>query len=163
MTKEDIRQRALEEFDKAQELEYKIGKFIVITAFIVELLNLVPGTLMGNLWLCPSLDNDFNAVLGRLLPTLGFVFAICALNGHSFCRYCLSAIYCINLFSIGLNLPLFISEFGAVMRSQAPSKYLMIFFMVTTVICLTYNMIMCISMLTSKNVSNYMYTKSTKG
>ena len=164
MTNEDIKQKALDDFDKAQELEYKIGRFIVITALIFEIINLIPGTIFGNLWFCPgALNTPFIIVLSRLLPTLGLVFSICAYKGFPVGRYCLAVIYGINLFRIGINLPVVLGEFPALLKTDHSVVLpTLIILSVVIVLSLAYNMIMCISMVASKNVSNYMYTKLTK-
>ncbi len=158
------KEKALNAFDKAQELEYKIGRFIVITALIVEIINLIPGTIFGNLWLCPGAFNTpFFSVLSRLLPTLGLAFSICAFKGFPVGRYCLAGIYGINIFRIGINLPLVIGEFPIILETNYNGILtVLIVVSIISVLCLVYNITMCISMLVSKNVSNYMYVKLTK-
>ena len=158
------KEKALNDFDKAQELEFKVGRFIVITALIFEIINLIPGTVFGNLWICPgALNTPFFYVISRLFPTLGLVFAICAFKGLPIGRYCLAVIYGLNVFRIGINLPNVLGEFPILWETDNNSVLTaLIILSVITVLCLVYNIIMCISMLVSKNVSNYMYVKLTK-
>lgn len=160
MTKEDIKRKALDDFDKAQELEYKIGRFIVVTALIFEILNLIPGTIFGNLWITPTGFTDFH-IISRLLPILGLVFTLCAFNGYPFGRYLMAVIYGLNTARVALSLPIFFDSINEALRLPEIPPVIIIS-IITTVLCLTYNMIMCISMIASKNVSNYMYTKLTK-
>lgn len=154
------------EFDEAQALEYKIGRFIIVTALVFEIINLIPGTILGNLWICPSaLNTNFFYVFSRLLPTLGLVFAICAFKGYPFARYLMAVIYGTNTFRIGISLPLFLGEFTALLKSAENYNgvlTVLIILSVINVLCLVYNITMCISMLVSKNISNYMYCKLYK-
>ncbi len=147
---------------KEQEFEYKIGKVIIITALIVEIINLIPGTIFGNLWLCLWAYNDsFFFTVSRILPLLGLFFSICTFKGYRYVKYALAIIYGINIFRIALNIPIMLSDLSAMFNTGTVNG-LIIFFIITTITCLVYNLIMCISMSISKNVTTYSYYKLYK-
>jgi len=39
---------------KEQEFQYKLGKFTILIALIVEIINVIPGTIFGNLGYAPG-------------------------------------------------------------------------------------------------------------
>lgn len=147
---------------KDQEFQYKLGKFTILTALIVEIINVIPGTIFGNLWLCPwAYVDEFFFVLSRILPTTGLILAICVFKGLRFVRYGLAAIYAINIFRLTLTLETVLEIITVIYAAQV-FNWLNILFIISTFVALIYNVIMFISMAISKNISTYSYCKLYK-
>ena len=137
--------------DGEQELQYSIGKLIAWTVLVVELINLIPGVLFGNLWCCPWIYlSAAYPILSRIKPILGVAFAFALKKGYSFSRYALAILYAHNVLLIGLNI-------GEYVMSLQALQGISIFFAITHFAGFVYNFIICVELLSSKGLGKYLY------